>query len=477
MPATRVLVYEIGMQSKFKREQPWQPRTWSCAKPRKTTTKDRAGNKVAAWDLRGYADNQQWFKRMVGPRHLAQREANTMHRDWLNGFWWDPKAKVFIPPPRPIEATSVVELALRYWEANCATWAPATRARNAFALRLMCTGLTVSHNTIDDSEVAKLFKPNPPLTYQEVASKMPAVEAASLRSVEVTTADFQRFVQNYRATTKPKPATERRVMATIRACWNFGLTIGAVKPPSPADSVTTPTVSRQAGTVTSLANRPTSVDSRKVISPQQAILLSELVAPRFKAFVLVMAFCGLRPSEATALRTTDIDLEARWLTVGNTTVLVSDEWLTDDDPTEDAPLKGRATGETRRVPIPEAIVSQIKEHVDKFATTDLMFTTANGKRIALGNFDRDEWRSAVAQLGDEWQQLRRHDLRHTACSTWLNAGISPAVAVQWSGHRSLAVFLDIYQGVWGGQEQEAIDRLNQSLGSTKAPTEAGAVEL
>lgn len=46
----------------------------------------------------------------------------------------------------------------------------------------------------------------------------------------------------------------------------------------------------------------------------------------------------------------------------------------------------------------------------------------------------------------ELARLRRHDLRHAAGSWWLREGVDAVVCQRWSGHKTLSVFLDIYQG-------------------------------
>ena len=424
--------------------------------------------------MRGYSDGQQWFRRIVGPKNIAVRERNELIKANLLGLWWDPIEKTFIDAPKPAEETTVVELALRFWETNVPVWAPATRARNAFALRVLVAGLTTHRNTIEDDDLKKLFVPDPPHHWDEIDSTWPTLVGSSALSVSVTVADLDRVLFQYRQKASPKPATIRRVMSTVKSCFAFGVSLGSVHQPNPAESVTIPTVSRQKGEVHTLAVRPSSIDRRRVISPDQAIDLSEAVSARYRAFILIQAFCGLRPGEATAARTADVDLSNKTITIGRTTVLVPDQWLTDDDPSQDAPLKHRSTHDKRTIPIPDLIVDQMEHHLDVYADDPLLFTTPTGTRIDLSNFRRDEWAPAVKVLGPDWSHLRRHDLRHTACTLWLNAGISPSVAVQYSGHRSLSTFLDIYQGVMTGEEEASIEKLNRALDSKKTPTEVGA---
>jgi integrase len=60
--------------------------------------------------------------------------------------------------------------------------------------------------------------------------------------------------------------------------------------------------------------------------------------------------------------------------------------------------------------------------------------------------------------------LRRHDLRHAACSWWLREGVDAVVCQRWSGHKTLSVFLGVYQGVAPGREEEGVAKLEASVG-------------
>lgn len=60
-------------------------------------------------------------------------------------------------------------------------------------------------------------------------------------------------------------------------------------------------------------------------------------------------------------------------------------------------------------------------------------------------------------------RLRRHDLRHAACSMWLRAGVDVAICQRWSGHAQLNVFLDVYQRVIPGQLEAGAARLDAHL--------------
>jgi len=46
---------------------------------------------------------------------------------------------------------------------------------------------------------------------------------------------------------------------------------------------------------------------------------------------------------------------------------------------------------------------------------------------------------------------------------WLRAGVDIKVCQRWSGHSRLSVFLDIYQGLIPGLEQDAALRVDALL--------------
>ncbi len=54
---------------------------------------------------------------------------------------------------------------------------------------------------------------------------------------------------------------------------------------------------------------------------------------------------------------------------------------------------------------------------------------------------------------------RPHELRHTAITTWAEAGISAKRLSVWAGHRSVAFTLDRYAGVFEQREQSEAGRV------------------
>jgi integrase len=196
-----------------------------------------------------------------------------------------------------------------------------------------------------------------------------------------------------------------------------------------------------------------------------------------------MGFCGLRPNEATSLLVGDLDLDDAegpgWLTVRRRQRRVSGKFLDAGDDPEWGPMKGRELTDERRVPVPTGVAAALRrhliEHVPKANARDLVFER-HGKPYNLNRFQEAVWsegRAALFPLDDDLDadsplqpklaKLRRHDLRHSACSMWLRAGVDVTVCQKWSGHKRLSVFLDVYQGVMPGREIEGLRSLEALL--------------
>lgn len=225
-----------------------------------------------------------------------------------------------------------------------------------------------------------------------------------------------------------------------------------------------------------------------MLSPTQILELADACVTEgtwgeeVRAFVLVMGFCGLRPNEATGVLVGDIELSADgpgFLSVRRNRRHVPERFLDREEDPDWGPLKGRGLADHRRVPVPSAIVPPLREHLQQLRAgarpLDLAFVR-NGRPFNLSSFHADVWAPARSRLfppeagvpadsplQPKLSRLRRHDLRHSACSMWLRANVDVTVCQKWSGHKRLSVFLDIYQGLIPGRQEEGVRRLEEML--------------
>ena len=275
------------------------------------------------------------------------------------------------------------------------------------------------------------------------------------------------------------PATVRRMVADLKQCWARAV-LEEVIETNAWDKVE---LSRRGRGAASRSAKPgvAPADAELVLSPEQVLDLADWCVTQgswgevVRCFVLVMGFCGLRPSEATGLVVGDIELPpdgGGWLTVRRSQRKVPARFLDSHDDPDWGPLKGRDITDTRRVPVPAAIAPALRDHLTHFCEgarpTDLVFQR-KGRPFDLSNFGDDVWdptRKAMfpmrsdlhpdSPLQPRLSRLRRHDLRHSACSMWLRARVDVSVCQRWSGHKRLSVFLDIYQGLIPGREEEGV---------------------
>jgi integrase len=193
-----------------------------------------------------------------------------------------------------------------------------------------------------------------------------------------------------------------------------------------------------------------------------------------------MGICGLRPNEGAGVRIEDLDLPLSgpgWVTVRRSKRDVAGHWLDPDEDPVWGPLKDRDLAESRRAPIPGALIAYLQDvHIPTYCDGRRrgLLLDYRGKPYDLRAFASDVWNPARAAVlpvdpdlahDDPHQprlsRLRRHDLRHAACSMWLNTpNVDVKVAQRWSGHRTLSVFLDIYQGIMPGREFEGAAALD-----------------
>jgi integrase len=119
---------------------------------------------------------------------------------------------------------------------------------------------------------------------------------------------------------------------------------------------------------------------RPVLTVTQVYALADAVGLRFRALILLAAFTSLRWAELTALRPSDIDLDAR-------TVKVTRQLQCHQAGHSFGPPKSRAG--VRDVDFPDLIVPDLREHLAWLpSSVALVFTTSTGTPLSHSNFRR-----------------------------------------------------------------------------------------
>lgn len=182
--------------------------------------------------------------------------------------------------------------------------------------------------------------------------------------------------------------------------------------------------------------------------------LADVIVDRFRAFVILAAYGGLRYGELAGLRRKHIDLGRGCVTVAETMVEA-------DGKISFGPPKTRRS--RRTVTLPRRVVKELHDHLERYVPDDpdaLVFTGPRGGVLRRAGFRRCFWMPAVKEAA--LNGLRVHDLRHTFVSLWVAAGRNVKEVSVAAGHSSVAFTLDRYGHLYESDEvgiQDALDAL------------------
>lgn len=154
-------------------------------------------------------------------------------------------------------------------------------------------------------------------------------------------------------------------------------------------------------------------------------------------------------------------------------------WTDSGGVAEERQLKHRAIEDTRPVPAHPELVKILRRHITRheLGPDGRLFVARTGKAGAPLNPPHNSpvsmntiyraWHHArkAALNNDEFDSSlarRPYDLRHACLSTWLNAGVPPVQVAEWAGH-SVGVLLSVYAKCVDGQEQAAMQRIENAL--------------
>jgi integrase len=163
-------------------------------------------------------------------------------------------------------------------------------------------------------------------------------------------------------------------------------------------------------------------------------------------------FTGVRQAEGLGLTWADFELpKDGWGTMRVSAQLSRKKR---GEPAKRVPIKSarrRKSGREREVEIPPELIELLREHRKEALARGLyrqdgfVFSTAEGKPLYYRNALRDLGTAADrAGLNDgDVPQLSTHDLRHTAISRWIAAGLDPAQVARMAGDR-VDVILEVY---------------------------------
>ncbi|WP_199748638.1 site-specific integrase [Amycolatopsis sp. WAC 01376] len=188
---------------------------------------------------------------------------------------------------------------------------------------------------------------------------------------------------------------------------------------------------------------------RGIATPGQIVDLVESITPRYRAAVLLAAWCGLRRGEVCGLRTADVDLVdgVVWVRKNRVELLESPKKY-DKDPKTDA---GR-----RPVSVPPHVMPYLRDHMKEWAGRDRFFVGKDGQPMR-GNAVYQAFVRARVKVGVD---VSYHDLRHTGQTLAASAGATLADLKKRLGHASAAASLRYLHAV-EGRDKEVADQLSK----------------
>lgn len=185
---------------------------------------------------------------------------------------------------------------------------------------------------------------------------------------------------------------------------------------NPAERITLPKIERK---------------EMRCLNREEVFRLAAAIDQRYRAFVLLGAFGGLRLGELLALRVGAVD-------IANQRVRITETLVDLNGHLSFGPPKTRAS--VRNVSLPRFVLDSLD--LTAKASDALVIEAPDGGPVRVSTWRRRFWAPAVASAGVT--PLRIHDLRHTAVSLWIAAGGNPKQIAARAGHTSVAVVFDRY---------------------------------
>ena len=213
-------------------------------------------------------------------------------------------------------------------------------------------------------------------------------------------------------------------------------------------------------------NPATHVDPPRVARPEMKVwtqkevqrFLASVADDRLYALWTVLLATGLRRGEALGLRWDDVDLDRRRLSIQRAVTVVDYEIVVSE------PKTARGRRSVSIDPTTAAVLAahrkrQLEESMawgPAWQDSGYVFTTEDG-RVLHPQRVTQVFKRLANEAG--LPPIRLHDLRHTAATLALTAGIHPKVVSERLGHATVGITLDTYSHVGEGLQEEAAARV------------------
>ncbi len=191
---------------------------------------------------------------------------------------------------------------------------------------------------------------------------------------------------------------------------------------------------------------------------------------RYAAFFAAIGLSGMRPSEVAGLHVSDLTLpEDGWglARLRGALTTPGTRYSGSSGVTQSKGLKHRAVADIREVPLAPSLIAILRRHLNEFPTEASVYTNAASAHITPHNYGK-AWGRARTHLWPSPHPLsgaRVYDLRHSAATTMLSAGVNPAEVARRLGH-SVDMLMKVYAGVFQDERSRANTALTQLYSET-----------
>ncbi len=192
---------------------------------------------------------------------------------------------------------------------------------------------------------------------------------------------------------------------------------------------------------------------------------------RYAALFASVGIAGMRPSEAIGLLVADLELPSdSWglAVLRGASTSPGTRFTSTGTVVEDKELKQRPPDATREVPLAPVLVERLRWHMERWPPVNgRVFTNAAGRTPTTTNYG-PVWLRARSKVWPEEHRLGKttvYDLRHSAATMMLRAGVFPAEVARRLGH-SVDILMRVYVGVFDDERQRSNELIERAVKGT-----------
>ena len=189
------------------------------------------------------------------------------------------------------------------------------------------------------------------------------------------------------------------------------------------------------------------------LEPAELDRLAKAIDPRYELMVLISGLCGLRIGECIALRGASVTKDG--------------DLIVNRSADREGRLKETKTYESRVVRMPDVLAPRVQKLAEGRGAEERLFQATRGGPLSRTNFRTRTFALARKAAGIR-ADFTFQDLLHTAASLAISSGANIKAVQQMLGHRTAAVTLDTYAGLFESDRvstAEGVGRLYEAQAS------------